>query len=135
MIRWVFRDYVRPNGNNPILKWYSKELSGREQANMDALLSALERQQTWDLPDYKAMQGALKGLGEIRWRGDQKRPLRLVGFRGPGANDFTILVGCTHDGNKYDPANALDSALTRMSELQRGIGGTCEHETEPDSEA
>lgn len=134
MIRWVFRDYVHQNGNNPILKWYSKELSAREQADMDTLLNTLERTQSWGLPDYRPLHGAQQGMSEIRWKGDQKRPLRLVGFKGPGSNEFTILIGCTHDGQKYDPANALATASTRMSELKRGIGGTCEHEIETDPE-
>jgi hypothetical protein len=133
MTRWVFRDYVHQNGNNPILKWYAKKLSVREQANMDTLLSALEKKQIWEWPDYKQMQGELSGLGEIRWKGDQQRPLRLVGFKGFAPNHFTILVGCTHAEN-YDPPNALNTALKRLSDLKRGIGGTREHETEPDSE-
>jgi hypothetical protein len=135
MIRWVSRDYVRPNGKNPILKWYTKELSAQEQANMDMLLNTLERTQSWGLPDYRALQGAQKGLGEIRWKGDQKRPLRLLGFFGIESCQFTILVGCTHDKDKYYPANAMNTALTRMSELKRGIGETCEHEIETDPEA
>ncbi len=44
MLRWFFRDYVHANGNNPILKWYAKELSAQEQANMDMLLNTLESQ-------------------------------------------------------------------------------------------
>jgi hypothetical protein len=135
MIRWVFRDYVHPNGNNPIRKWYTKELSAQEQADLDALLTALERTQNWGLPDYRPLQGAQKGLGEIRWRGDQKRPLRLIGFFGIEAGQFTILVGCTHDNDKYDPPNALNTASARMSELKRDIGETCEHEIETDPEA
>jgi hypothetical protein len=135
MVRWVFGDYVHPNGNNPILKWYDKELSALEQADMDTLLNTLERTQSWGPPDYRALQGAQKGLGEIRWKGSQKRPLRLIGFFGIGPGQFTILVGCTHDGDKYYPANALSTALARMSELKRGIGGTSEHEIETDPEA
>jgi hypothetical protein len=135
MLRWVFRDYVHPNGNNPILKWYAKELSAQEQADMDTLLTTLERTKSWGLPDYRALQGAQKGLGEIRWKGGQKRPLRLIGFFGTESGQFTILVGCTHDNDKYYPANALSTALARMRELKRGIGGTCEHEIETDPEA
>jgi hypothetical protein len=135
MIQWVFRDYVHPNGNNPILKWYAKELSAKEQSDLDALLTTLERTQSWGLPDYRPLQGAQKGLGEIRWRGQQKRPLRLIGFFGIEAGQFTILVGCTHDNDKYDPPNALNTASARMSELKRDIGGSCEHEIETDPEA
>jgi hypothetical protein len=50
MIRWAFRDYVHSNGNNPIRKWYTKELSGQEQADLDTLLTALERAQSWGCP-------------------------------------------------------------------------------------
>ena len=101
---------------------------------MDMLLNTLERTQSWGLPDYRALQGVQQGLGEIRWKGHQKRPLRLIGFFGIEAGQFTILVGCTHDGDKYYPANAMNTALTRMSELKRGIGETCEHEIETDPE-
>jgi len=135
MNRWMFKDYVHPNGNNPVRKWYTKELSTQEQANMDALLGILGRTEIWGLRDYKPLQGAQKGLGEIRWKGDQRRQLRLIGFFGPAPRQFTLLVGCNHKGTVYDPANALETAATLFKRLNQCIGEAREHEIEPDPKA
>jgi len=123
-------DYVLPNGNNPVRKWYTKELSADEQADIDVLLGTLENAKTWKQPVYKSLSGNAQGLGEIRWRGSNGRPLRLIGFHSPVGNKFTILIGCTHDGKKYQPPEAMSSAISRKRDLERNRGSICEHDFE-----
>lgn len=128
MVHWAFFDYVSPMNVNQIAKWHRKVLSINEQAGMDALLGIMAKQKIWNSTDYANLSGKkYDGLGEIRWRGDQRKPLRLIGFQN-APNQFTLLIGCSHKDNVYTPADALDTAVTRKGELQLGIGSVCEHE-------
>lgn len=128
MVHWTFFDYVSSMGVNQIAKWRGKKLSVNEQAGMDALLTLMSKQRVWNGPEYDCLSGKnYAGLGEIRWRGDQRKPLRLIGFQS-AADQFTLLVGCSHKGTVYTPPEALDTAVTRRNDLQSGIGRTCEHE-------
>jgi hypothetical protein len=90
----------------------------------------MEKTERWEHPHYKALSGKQQGLGELRLKGDKGRPLRLIGFKGPGLDRFTLLGGCTHDGKKYDPPSALDTAVTRKSDLSQCRGSISEYEIE-----
>jgi hypothetical protein len=133
MIRWVFRDYVHPNGKNRVRKW-CLELSIRERAKLDRLLMVLAQQQQWREPQFKPLSNVQAGLGEIRWNGDQRKQLRLLGCHGPKSGQYTLLLGCNHKDNRYSPTSALETAAQDLRMLEQGIGVTCEHEIESDSE-
>jgi hypothetical protein len=133
MIRWTFRDYVQANGKNRVRKW-CLELSTNERAKLDRLLMALARQQQWRDPQYKPLSNVQAGLGEIRWNGNQRKQLRLLGCHGPSTGQYTLLLGCSHKGDRYTPTNALETAALDLRMLEQGIGETCEHEIESDSE-
>lgn len=111
MIWWQFRDYVRPSGKNQVRKW-SKDLSEKELAKLDSVLRNLARQQQWTEPHFKHLSGAQSGMSEIRWNGNQNRQLRLIGCKGPDPGQYTLLLGCSHKGNRYTPTSALDTATS-----------------------
>jgi hypothetical protein len=133
MIRWVFRDYVQTSGKNRVREW-CRQLSTKERAKLDRLLMMLARQQQWTEPHYKALSNVQAGLGEIRWNGNQRKQLRLLGWRGPNSGQYTLLLGCSHKQDRYTPTSALETAAQHLRDLERGIGETCEHENDPDSE-
>lgn len=66
-----------------------------------------------------------KGLGELRWTSEKKEH-RLVGFLQGGA--FFAVMGCTHKGQIYDPADALDQAKKRKSQIQTDKAITVEYD-------
>jgi len=55
---------------------------------------------------------------ELRWRSGRK-PYRILGCQS-GERDYTMLVGCTHDGKKYDPPDALETAVRRKKQIESG---------------
>lgn len=139
MADWEFSDFVSAAGVNQIAKWIRKDLSIQEASDLEALLTILQRQAIWDNHrDYKALSGAkYQGLGEIRLPGDQRIPIRLIGFRDPDARiqRFTFLIGCRHKGRNYDPPDALNTAVKRKKDLDNARGNICEHGHEPDETA
>lgn len=136
MIDWKFFDFVNSAGTNPIAKWYRKKLSVQEQSDLVELLTILQKKRVWGEPEYKTLSGEkYRGLGEIRLKGDQGVPLRLVGFRDPNSAvfKFTFLIGCFHQ-KTYDPPNALDTAVDRKKDLDNERATTFEHEFDADEE-
>jgi hypothetical protein len=133
MVRWQFRNYVQPSGKNRVREWYLS-LSTKERTKLDRLITILERQLQWTMPHYKTLGGKHAGLSEIRWNGNQNKQLRLLGCRGPLLGQYTLLLGCSHKGDRYTPTNALNTAALDLRNLEQGIGDTCEHESKADSE-
>ncbi|MBI3799143.1 MAG: type II toxin-antitoxin system RelE/ParE family toxin [Deltaproteobacteria bacterium] len=125
---WRFRDYMSRSGRNPIGDWY-KGLSPQAKADFDRLLQILERTREWREPAFKRLQGKkYRGLGELRWLTERVQ-YRVIGCNGPGRGEYTLLIGCTHKSQVYNPPNALDTAAQRMKSLQSGEGSTCEHKS------
>src|SRR5437660_7136877 len=99
MAIWEFLDYCSPAGINLIAKWFRKELSVQERSDLKELLRILQKQKEWKGKEYETLSGKkYSGLGEIRLPGDQKIPMRLIGFRDPDLTQFkfTFLIGCRH---------------------------------------
>lgn len=119
-------DYVSEAGTNQVKRWSKKTLTDQERSDMETLLSVLAKQKQWQMPDFKTLSN-MQGLGEIRWRSPQRTPLRLIGMRGEGAQ-YILLIGCSHKGTVYTPADALETALKRKRSLANGTGSICEHE-------
>jgi hypothetical protein len=70
----------------------------------------------WRRPDFDLLSGKMKGVGEIRFKVDKQ--YRILGFFGPGRNDFTMLIGASKKGSSYDPQSTLESALDRMAQVK-----------------
>jgi len=88
---WILRCYRAGRGGG-FEDWY--DLQAPEiQAEIDATLDILVWQR--DLSEnstYEDLRGKCRGLGEIRVDvADGK--FRILGFKGPGRREFTLLVG------------------------------------------
>jgi len=118
------RCYVSPAGNNKIADWYN-DLSVQERADADEVIKNMRKTKEWKLPNYRPRLKGYTGLGELRWTSEKKEH-RLIGFL--QSNVFFALMGCTHKGTVYSPADALDQADKRKSQIENGKAITVEYD-------
>jgi hypothetical protein len=118
------RCYVSPAGNNKIADWYN-DLSVQERADTDEFIKDMRKTMEWKLPKYRPSLRGYKGLGELRWISEKKQQ-RLIGYLQRGV--CFAVMGCTHKGTVYDPADALDQADKRKAQIQDGKAMTVEYE-------
>jgi hypothetical protein len=113
---WSFRTYVSPRGQQEVPTWYAQQ-TPRVQAVFDQRLRTLQQMERreWTEPYSKILRGECTGLVEIRFYADkvQHRPL---GWFGPSAGEFTILLCAREIGDRFDPLNACKIALGRKHE-------------------
>ncbi len=114
------RCYVSPAQNNKIADWYNG-LSAQERSDMDEFIKDMRRTSEWKLPNYRPKLQGYKGLGELRWVSGKKEH-RLIGYL--RSDTFFAMMGCTHRGKVYDPADALDEAAKRKSRIEREEAST-----------
>jgi hypothetical protein len=91
----------------------SDEFKGRFLSRL-RILAQLPRRE-WHEGYFKKLAGECEGLWEIRFKADrvQQRPL---GFH-ISDTEFVILFWATEKGNKFVPASACATALTRKAEV------------------
>ena len=118
---WTFYDYVSDIGTNHVAKWIAKELSKQEETDFDVLLENLSKMAVWDVKDYRTVVSS-PGLGEIRWKGQTRRTLRMIGIRSLEQKTFICLLGCSHKDNIYKPPDWLNTSIDRMKALNRNEG-------------
>jgi hypothetical protein len=124
---WQFMDYISVQGRNAITDWYDRLLS-QEQTDFDTMIRILAKTRQWRMPEFRWIKGRpYAGLGEIRFTSERKQH-RVVGFYGPRQQQFTMLIGCTHKQNIYNPPNALDTAARRKREIETGDAGVQRHD-------
>jgi hypothetical protein len=114
------RCYVSLAGNNKIADWY-QGLSVQERADADEFIKLMRRETEWKMPHYRPRLKGYRGLGELRWTSEKKEH-RLIGYLHRGA--FFAVMGCTHKGKVYDPADALEQADKRKDQIQNGTAVT-----------
>lgn len=132
--RTPIRCYVSPAGNDKIADWYA-DLSVQRKADADEFLKNMRKTKSdeWQMPNYRRKMRPIKGvkdrdvkgLGELRWTSENVEH-RLLGFFHGGS--WYALIGCTHKGNVYDPANALVTAVKRKKEVENGEVPTVAYE-------
>ena len=114
---WIIRCYVSPSGRDMIDDWYSRQSEDVQAAVEVALEYLIQRpRQEWRRPEFDLLSGKLREIGEIRLKVDKQ--YRILGFFGPSRSDFTLLIGASKKGNQYDPRNALETALDRMTQVK-----------------
>lgn len=107
--------------------WY-KQLLSQEQTDFDTLIRILAKTRQWRMPEFRWIKGRpYAGLGEIRFTSERKQH-RVIGFYGPSPREFTMLIGCIHKQNIYNPPNALDTAARRKRAIETGTAGVQHHE-------
>lgn len=89
------------------------------RADFRTVLNGLRDQvaiEGWSRPNgFDRLKGKYRELGKLRFKvkNVQHRPL---GFFGPGAREFTLLIWATERDGKFDPPNVRDTALERMKQ-------------------
>ena len=120
-VRWTFRSYVFPNGEDEVAIWYGSQ-STKVRATFDRRLHDLQQMapHEWREPYTKQLEGNCDGLVEIRFKADrvQHRPL---GFYGPDKLEFTIVLCAIEQGDRFDPLDACVIALRRKDEIARKL--------------
>jgi hypothetical protein len=110
------RCYVSPAGNDKIADWYNG-LSAQGRADTDEFIKNMRKTDEWKMPHYRPRLKGYAGLGELRWTSEKKEH-RMIGYLRGGV--FFAVMGCTHKGSIYDPANALVESDRRKSHIQNG---------------
>jgi hypothetical protein len=118
------RCYVSPAGNNKITDWYDG-LSVQGRSDADEFIRDMRKTNDWKLPNYRPKLTGYRGLGELRWT-SEKTEHRLVGYLRGGV--FFAVMGCTHKGKVYNPADALDQADKRKSQIENGRVTTVDYD-------
>lgn len=122
--QWTFSAYISPAGKRRFSEWYD-HLHAEAQGAFDVLLEHLIQRprNEWRRPEFDILSGKYAGMGELRF--DVARvEHRPLGFFGPSRAEFTLLIGATKKGQKYDPHSALETARKRMGEIKSGVGST-----------
>ena len=128
-------DYVASTGTNYTTREMGKVLSPRECASTDNLLEDLSKVAKWVPPEYVMLKGGnLKPLGEVRLKGEQKIPIRVIGFHDEAKKEFQILIVCRHKDDRYKPADCLDTAADRYKIFRNGNATKKEHFNDDDEE-
>jgi hypothetical protein len=114
---WIFRCYALRSGKDAIDDWYRCR-SNNVQAAFDVTIEYLAQRprHEWRRPEFDLLSGRMRGIGEIRFKADQKQ-FRVLGFFGPQPSEFTLLIGASKKGAIYDPKSALEAALRRKEEI------------------
>ena len=107
--KWNFRCYDSGNNRGGFHAWYDRQ-TPEIAAAIDSALLVLRGTARWADPIFKELHGACKGLSEIRLeipkeqsdQDDATASVRILGFVGPGKNNYTMLRGFIKvDGTEY----------------------------------
>jgi hypothetical protein len=125
-VKWKLWQYISPMGNESITDWRSS-LTVSNLADLDTFLRNMAKKSKWAYPDVGGLAGKpLKGLHELRWRGEQGVPHRIGGYFAAD-NEFVMLIGWTHNKKKYDPPSALESLQKRKNRVNTGEASLIEY--------
>jgi hypothetical protein len=118
----ALRCYDPSGTGGGIHRWYG-ELPDDVRATIDGVLENLDYERQWStLPQFKELRGKCRGLHEIIIGIEDGRQFRILGFGGPGGNEFTLLLGFQKTQRRsidYGPACA--SALQRKQGVIRDV--------------
>ena len=126
--KWRLLQYVSPApaGRKAIEDWRKSLPVGSPRADLDAFLRVMAKKMEWSYPDIGSLKGKkYKGLSELRWRSGNV-PYRIIGYTSED-HVYVMLIGCTHNGRKYDPPDALQSAVDRNNRVSKREATTCEY--------
>ena len=120
-------DYLDERGTNPIQEWLKdmRQVPVKAKAKIDRMLLQLAGTVLWVRPLASNLDG-YPGIVEIRvrWMNIQ---YRILGFRGPGERQFTILFPALEQGDEFQPLTAPEIATTRMEIVIADRSRACEH--------
>ena len=127
MDEWSFKDYLDERGGNPIASWLHdrKQVPIKAKAKIDRILTQLAGTKLWVRPLASNLDDH-PGIVEIRVR-HMNTQYRILGFRGPGAKEFTLLTHAVEKDDKFEPASAPETAETRMQLVKTERNRSIEH--------
>lgn len=120
---WNIKCYVASNGSSQVQSAYDSG-SAALKAELEVELEYLKirGREEWRRPHAAKLTKCddFRDFYEIRMYSDrvQQRP---IGYFGPGANDFTILLWATEKGGKLYPENWCKKANRLRKEIRDGI--------------
>jgi hypothetical protein len=117
MSEWEFLDYI-DGATNPIQEWLrdKRQVPVKARAKIQRILLQLAGTALWTRPLASNLDG-FPGIVEIRirWMNTQ---YRLLGYRGPGERQFTLLFPAQEKGDQFVPLNAPEIAQNRMAVIE-----------------
>lgn len=116
---WRFWDFTL--GRNRIEEWF-QELSEGAQETLTSLLKLnrkIESPANWTGLRYLKGDAKQHRIWELRFRADG-REYRVLGYFGPGRKEATLLIGCYHKQNVYDPPACIETAIENKKRLEEG---------------
>jgi hypothetical protein len=130
MPQWTLKVFCEPDGKNRIQDLYSG--CPATQAGLDTAwgyLSDLSRE-LWANPrvhaaKLDAAKNEFRDYYELRFK-VKKVQQRPIGWFGPGADEFTILVWATEKGNKLSPLSWRKTADDRRDKISQGLANAIE---------
>src|SRR5271157_4829408 len=127
MTEWSFWDYIDERGINLIQEWLMdrREVPVKARAKIQRILLQLAGTALWTRPLTSNLDD-YDDIVEIRalWMNVQ---YRLLGFRGPGVRQFTILFPAKEQGGEFVPLTAPETARTRMQTVIANRRRASEH--------
>jgi hypothetical protein len=129
---WALFDYVTATGINDFARW-TRSLDKRHQGKLASKLRMLENEGTKLVPGVLAgpLSGAdnqARAIYKLKVRGNvQLRPMLC---KGPydQQHEFTLLIGAEETNRKLVPADAVERADNRRSEVANNMKRRCNHE-------
>jgi hypothetical protein len=119
---WSLRTYLTISGRDPVREWY-EGLRPTNRAIVRTDLRYLRDQPPakWERPWYGTLsKKGCSGLGEVRLKLD-KVEWRIIGFFGPGRQEFTMVAIAREKDRKFIPIDTCQIAQARKAEiLNRG---------------
>jgi hypothetical protein len=117
-------DFLRLGGRQriePIEKWLTDQ-SDEVRMMFNSTLKETRKRRNhleWTCLRHK-MQGKLRaeGVNELEFKADRRQYRLLLKF--DGELQVVILCGCFHKGDKWTPADALETTVKRAKALSQG---------------
>ncbi|HEY4901440.1 MAG TPA: hypothetical protein VIH91_11545 [Terriglobales bacterium] len=127
MAEWSFWDYIDERGINHIQEWLmnKREVPVKARAKIQRILLQLAGTPLWTRPLASNLDD-YDGIVEIRIRRINVQ-YRLLGYRGPGEREFTILFPAKEQGDQFVPLAAPQIAQSRMRIVVADRSRVCEH--------
>lgn len=122
---WAFVEYLTSGSRGAISKWV-QNIQVEAKDDFHDLLNHLEAAQRdlWIRPDYDTLTPP--DVGEIRWKSGGKQH-RVLGFFKVEEKQYVMLIGATHKGRIYTPADAIKTARERKQDVLNGWNKTQEY--------
>jgi hypothetical protein len=127
MNEWSFFDYIDERRTNPIWDWLhdKRVVPVKARAKIQRILLQLAGTALWTRPLASNLDGYDQIVEiRIRWMNTQ---YRLLGFRGPGNRQFSLLVPAIEQDDEFVPPTAPATAVTRMATVVADRSRIIEH--------